>query len=132
MYILFAQFAGGKHSSQVAAMESATDISLLAPQAEFSCLSLPDLQHAVLSQATAGHDALRQIGSRPISNAALELAYIPSEKINVDTIRVLELIDYEPERIMRIKSPPKRFFRTFWRSMARRILVSDFNASMMR
>ena len=37
----------------------------------------------------------------------------------------LSLNDYEPMRICNFEAPPKRFYRTFWRSLARRILESD-------
>ena len=37
----------------------------------------------------------------------------------------LSLNNYEPMRICNFEAPPKRFHRTFWRSLARRILDSD-------
>ena len=38
------------------------------------------------------------------------------------------LNDYEPVRICNFAAPPKRFYRTFWRSIARRVLESDKSA----
>ena len=36
----------------------------------------------------------------------------------------LSLNDYEPMRICNFEAPPKRFYRRFWRSLARRVLDS--------
>ncbi len=59
------------------------------------------------------------------------------------TMDVVEIMDldcpcsaniYEPERKMHQnspKAPPRRFFRTFWRSVTLRALERDFNASIM-
>ena len=33
--------------------------------------------------------------------------------------------DYEPLRVCSLAGPPKRFYRTFWRSAARRVLAAD-------
>ena len=41
----------------------------------------------------------------------------------------LSLNDYEPMRICSFEAPPRRFYRTFWRSLARRILESDKSAA---
>ena len=37
----------------------------------------------------------------------------------------LRLEDYEPLRVCTQAAPPKRFYRTFWRSAARRVLDAD-------
>jgi hypothetical protein len=39
---------------------------------------------------------------------------------------------YEPERISPSSAPPKRFFRTFWRSIALRMLDRAYSASRMQ
>ena len=38
---------------------------------------------------------------------------------------------YDPERILANSAPPKRFCRTFWRSIAHRVLVRELKASRM-
>ena len=40
----------------------------------------------------------------------------------------LNSIDYEPIRFLREVVPPKRFYRTFWRSITRKILESQREA----
>ena len=37
----------------------------------------------------------------------------------------LEAISYEPTRHVQQAAPPKQFYRTFWRSIARRMLQAD-------
>ena len=40
----------------------------------------------------------------------------------------LSLEDYEPVRLCPHAPPPKRFYRTFWRSIARRVLLREKEA----
>ena len=50
------------------------------------------------------------------------------EKMEVSATDALELEDYEPLRTCSQTAPPKRFFRTFWRSVTRRLLENDEKA----
>ena len=102
------------------------------PQIDIRCLSLPDFQHTGFWRASFEHEALRQSPRSLKSDTASDMmACVSAEKINVELTHIFAVIDYEPERPLREKAPPKRFFRSFWRSITRRILERKFNTSMM-
>ena len=50
------------------------------------------------------------------------------EKMEVSATDAPALEDYEPLRTCSQTAPPKRFFRTFWRSVTRRLLENDEKA----
>ena len=51
---------------------------------------------------------------------------IPSDCMDIDEVAVPVPQDmYEPARCLKDGAPPKRFYRTFWRSVMRRILASS-------
>ena len=59
------------------------------------------------------HDLMEVSGSMSLSAAVSS---------STDTLR---LEDYEPLRVCAQAAPPKRFYRTFWRSVARRVLEAE-------
>ena len=51
---------------------------------------------------------------------------IPSDCMDIDEVAVpVPQEMYEPARCLKDGAPPKRFYRTFWRSVMRRILASS-------
>ncbi len=72
-------------------------------------------------------------GMCSLSQAAFEASDLRrgSSEYAVDAMDIISSIVYEPERISTSTAPPKRFFRTFWRSIVRRILQRDLKASKM-
>ena len=65
--------------------------------------------------------------------AAWDAAYItkasPLDAMELDTVSLpVSQIEFEPTRRLNDFAPPKRFFRTFWRSIARRVVESSVRA----
>ena len=120
--------------------------SHLALQVEFSCLSVPDLQDVVTmdeameqevfsrtgsSHSSKGPSAVHQCPFATLQSAAAILAVSNAhheEHISQDQEEQSLLISstnyFEPERIIRASTAraPRRYFRTFWRSITLRLL----------
>ncbi len=67
--------------------------------------------------------------------AALESAYLTetnsSDPMDLDTALVpVSCTIFEPARCLKEFAPPKRFYRTFWRSIAKRILALSHMQTM--
>ena len=85
----------------------------LPSQVEFNCLSMTSsVQHV-----DQGAQALRL----DIRESVL---CVPAERMA--DFSILVVISYEPAQIPKSMVPPKRFYRTFWQSITRRILQRDF------
>jgi hypothetical protein len=52
----------------------------------------------------------------------LQRASVTQENHTMDTAMEEAYVDFEPRRLLTDSAPPKRFYRTFWRSAARRLL----------
>ena len=66
------------------------------------------------SQKLEQHDIMDDSGSQCISGV-----------LSAANISSLSLEHYEPVRLCTLAAPPKRFYRTFWRSVARRLLERE-------
>ncbi len=128
-------------------------------QAELSCLSVPDLQHARFGLMNVEQDFLRNEGFLKSEYNPVLVAYI-LENVNnendgpfslptayeasaahrsdaeydngiLDRCPSNQVVSCEPQRFLRRIAPPKRFFRSFWRSIVRRVLERHFDVSMM-
>ncbi len=113
-------------------------------QVEFTCSSVPNLQPGFPPQTfrrnafSGREDALRSDKDTPwkeqilyaISEAHALLA-AEVRTANPEDVFPITSDMYEPERILPNTAPPKRFFRTFWRSITLRMLDREFNASLM-
>jgi hypothetical protein len=122
-------------------------LSALPSQNEFSCLSGPDIHNAVVlddamelevfsrcssSHSTKGQSSPDLCSRHTVESAAnllgdVEFAAsdIHAEVLDSDT--AVSEGHFEPQRIPRTAStlPPKRFFRTFWRSITLRLLKTQ-------
>ena len=121
--------------------------SSLALQIEFCCLSVPDLQNVVSmdeameqevfsrtgsSHSSKGQSLDQQCTLMTLENAAAVLAVSESNTRQEECVSH-EIVDisnastnlYDPERKLRAPTAqaPRRFFRTFWRSTALRLLM---------
>ena len=118
--------------------------SVLPSQVEFSCLSVPDFQnvesvdaveHEVFSRSGSSHSTKGQAFAEQDANQTAEsAAYIltlqvavqsaacQSEDKEESSTRINVESRFDPERILHVTVPPTRFFRTFWRSVALRLL----------
>ena len=86
--------------------------SRLPSQVEFSCLSFSDMQ------------IVEEEAQSVISDNVPTLC-VPEKNNNNGAFSVLVMFNYEPERISQNLAPPKRFYRTFWRSITRRIIERE-------
>ncbi len=128
------------------------------PSQEFSCLSVPN-PHSVFPHRDP-FPATEDYALKSDRDILLKeiVPYVPLNYINNEAYALLaayeaqaahhevsdnvgESMDlvvlstsnmYEPERIMRRLAPPKRFYRTYWRSISRRMLDRELDSSMMQ
>jgi hypothetical protein len=128
--------------------------SQLPSQVEFICLSVPNLllpsgllPHPVLHDAALKTDKVTALTPYvPVNHISHEAytwlaaaeARAAHRGVTENLGEPMELVlpstpsTYEPERILPNSAPPKRFFRTFWRSITLRMLDREFNAAMMK
>ena len=78
------------------------------PEEVYAMIKTWELKHKDRMEVS---DSTSQTGAASSSNAPIIDNYEP--------------IDYEPLRICSQSAPPKRFYRTFWRSAARRMLECE-------
>ena len=116
--------------------------SMLPSQLNFRSLSLPDLQHvgcdqeiaflSIAGRSSSNKSALPGLGVRvpasdPISKStARQTDALEGDSMDLDApvSKITSELDvvYEPERILPSMAPPRRFYRTFWRSVSVRLL----------
>ncbi len=96
---------------------------------------MDDAEHQVFSRSGSSHSTKGQTFAEQESNQTagraaniLTLAvqsascqFFESEDMQESRTRINES-RYDPERILPVPVPPTRFFRTFWRSIALRLL----------
>ena len=133
----------------------------LPSQVEFPCLSIPDLQndfsmadgtrHDIFSWTGSSYSATGQDSSVHIANvtfenaatallavAALSYAHHANHTDSDDTDECLLQATltrrYDPERLLQtcVAHPPKRFYRTFWRSITWRLFKHATRSSVSR
>ena len=119
---------------------SQSDFASLAVQCGVSDASLDTCVAEVLSVTTSNFDMwYAKYEDMPLmgmysTSAAYEQSTLttesPSDGMDLDAAPVPQDI-YEPARRLNDFVPPKRFFRTFWRSAARRILAMSSSRMMV-
>jgi hypothetical protein len=139
-----------------------TDLTTMNHQDDFSCLQLTSSTHSSSPVELVDHEAILSGKSTRSDNsdklASNHEAYVPvnfikpevyamiaaweasalkrkeSDAASVPKIKI-ETRDgdmYEPMRCIPASTPPKRFHRTFWRSITRRVLEHDRKSIIAR
>ena len=109
----------------------------LPSQIDFSFLSVPESWHVAQAHDYMDHDTLYDSGSSISRKAAIQEqdVYVPVNYICPEAYALLATFNYQacdsermdvdscsPASTSTSMAPPKRFFRTFWRSISLRLL----------
>jgi hypothetical protein len=134
-------------------MSATTNSDRLPSQAEFVSLSIPNLKVWPIPDSAAcrvecclksGNNpvetpcsqefTIRNISAGPSSSTLIAVEATAALRVTGCAVHEIHQfpssreINQEPERLLRRMAPPKRFFRTLWRSMARRVHEREFKA----